>query len=124
MAKAECFGCPHLHRTYKAPFMPSATHEGEIVFNIPGVDKTCKTWYKVYGDLTTGSRRPLVFLHGGPGLSSDYLYTLEDLTTKYGIPVVLYDQIGGGKSTLLPEKNGDEAFWVEELFKDELDNLL
>lgn len=39
-------------------------------------------------------------------------------------PLVFYDQIGNGRSTHLPEKNGDEAFWTTALFKNELDNLL
>lgn len=34
-----------------------------------------------------------------------------------------YDQIGCGRSTDLPEKLGDEAFWSVELFVAELDNL-
>lgn len=35
-----------------------------------------------------------------------------------------YDQIGCGRSTHLPEKLGDEAFWSVELFVRELDNLI
>jgi len=35
---------------------------------------------------------------------------------------VHYDQVGGGRSTLLPEKGAD--FWTVQLFLDELDNLL
>ncbi|KAI0199168.1 proline-specific peptidase [Astrocystis sublimbata] len=32
--------------------------------------------------------------------------------------------IGNGRSTHLPEKNGDEAFWTPDLFIAELDNLI
>lgn len=57
-------------------------------------------------------------------MGHNYLLTLEDLASKYGIPVVLYDQLGIGKSTHLPEKNGDAAFWTVDLFLAELENLL
>lgn len=38
--------------------------------------------------------------------------------------MVFYDQIGSGRSTHLREKKGDEAFWSEELFWGELENLV
>jgi pimeloyl-ACP methyl ester carboxylesterase len=49
---------------------------------------------------------------------------LTDLFTKYSIPVIFYDQIGNGRSTHLPERKGDESFWLESLFIRELDNLI
>jgi L-proline amide hydrolase len=36
----------------------------------------------------------------------------------------MYDQIGCGRSTHLPEKKGDMDFWTMSLFLSELDNLL
>jgi len=36
----------------------------------------------------------------------------------------MYDQLGCGRSTHLPEKKGDSDFWTIELFLLELDNLL
>lgn len=36
----------------------------------------------------------------------------------------MYDQLGCGRSTHLPEKKGDHDFWTPELFLLELDNLL
>jgi hypothetical protein len=41
--------------------------EGEITFQIDGVDEPCKTWYRVYGDLSA-EVVPVVALHGGPGV--------------------------------------------------------
>ncbi|KAJ7873704.1 proline iminopeptidase [Mycena leptocephala] len=100
-------------------------HEGEVGFTVPNAGKPCKTWYKVVGDLhDSTSRRPLVALHGGPGVNHGYLLILSDLTKAFGIPFVVYDQIGTGNSTHLSEKNGDTSFWTEQLFLDELDNLL
>ncbi|OCL06054.1 proline iminopeptidase [Glonium stellatum] len=97
--------------------------EGEADFSVPAAGKACKTWYKVFGDLKSGAR-PLIGLHGGPGAGHNYLMSLEDLTSKHGIPVILYDQLGTGRSTHLQEKNGDTSFWTIDLFLRELDNLL
>lgn len=98
--------------------------EGSVDFQVPSASKVTKTWYKVYGDIKASNTRPLVVLHGGPGFSHLYLLSLVDLTRDYGIPVVFYDQLGGGNSTHLPEKAGDVSFWTMTLFIDELDNLL
>lgn len=97
--------------------------EGKVPFNVPAAGKPCETWYIVFGDLKSGVR-PLVCLHGGPGACHNYISSLSALTPRYGIPVVLYDQIGNGLSTHLQEKNGDTTFWKEDLFIDELENLL
>jgi len=66
-----------------------------------------------------------VVLHGGPGASHDYLTPLADLAERAdgkGRAVVLYDQLGNGRSTHLPERGAD--FWTVELFVRELANLL
>ncbi|KIW00002.1 hypothetical protein, variant [Verruconis gallopava] len=68
--------------------------------------------------------RPLIVLHGGPGIGHKYLLSLTDLTTDFGIPVIFYDQIGCGNSTHLREKNGDSGFWSVQLFVDEFHNLV
>lgn len=97
--------------------------EDTVPFEVPGSGKPCQTWYRTIGPLS-GSRTPLIVLHGGPGACHEYLLPLEDLYTSHKIPVILYDQLGNGKSTRLPEKAGDQAFWTEELFIAELENLL
>jgi L-proline amide hydrolase len=79
-----------------------------------------RTWYRVTGDLA-GPKPPLVTLHGGPGGSHDYLERFAKLATG-GRAVIHYDQIGGGRSTHLPDRGAD--FWTVNLFLDELDNLL
>ena len=97
--------------------------EGEAPFAVPAAGRPCKTWYKVSGDLKSGVR-PLVLLHGGPGGTHEYLEIVAQLTTLHAIPIVLYDQLGNGRSTHLPEKAGDTDFWTTNLFVDELHNLL
>ena len=79
-----------------------------------------ETWYRVTGDLDA-ALTPLVVLHGGPGCSHDYLDSLASIAHS-GRAVVLYDQLGGGRSTHLPDEGPD--FWTVELFLAELDNLL
>lgn len=93
--------------------------EDRAAFQVPGITETCYTWYKVVGDLNCGTI-PLVILHGGPGACHDYLLPLTDLN----VSLIFYDQLGNGKSTHLPDRNGDESFWTVQLFMDELDNLL
>lgn len=88
--------------------------EGFVQFN------EWRTWYRVTGDLE-GGITPLVVVHGGPGCSHDYLLELAAIA-ETGRPVIHYDQLGGGRSTLLPERGAD--FWTVELFLAELDNLL
>ncbi|KAI0196402.1 proline-specific peptidase [Astrocystis sublimbata] len=97
--------------------------EGKVPFDVPSVASPCFTYYKIFGDLTS-KVAPVVVAHGGPGAGHEYLLTFADLWRRYGIPVVFYDQIGCASSTHLPQTAGDESFWQEQLFQDELDNLL
>ncbi|KAI1372109.1 proline-specific peptidase [Hypoxylon crocopeplum] len=100
------------------------TSEGEVAFDAPSAGKPCKTWFKIVGSLKESATPPIIALHGGPGAGHDYLVSLIDLYEKHGIPLMLYDQIGCGRSTHLPEKLGDETFWTVDLFIQELDNLV
>jgi len=79
-----------------------------------------ETWYRVSGDLAW-PKVPLVVAHGGPGCSHDYLVALAELAAQ-GRAVVLYDQVGGGRSTHLPDRGAE--FWTVDLFLEELTNLL
>ena len=89
------------------------THQGE----------TYQTYYKRFGDLENRTRNPLVVLHGGSGSCHSYMVPFFQLTEKYGVPVVLYDQLGNAKSRHLKEKS--PTFWTIDLFiDDELVNLL
>ncbi|KAI1746978.1 Alpha/Beta hydrolase protein [Xylaria castorea] len=97
-----------------------SSFNGTAKFKIPGFRKPCYTWFKIFGDLSTAT--PMIVLHGGPGACHDYLLPLLDLSPS--MPLIFYDQIGNGKSTHLPEKNGNEEFWSVKLFRDELDNLI
>ncbi|KAH7099200.1 proline-specific peptidase [Auriculariales sp. MPI-PUGE-AT-0066] len=95
--------------------------EVDIPFIIPGSsDFLAKTHAWVYNPNSTAT--PLVVLHGGPGFPSNYLTPLIDLAE--WMPLIIYDQLGCGRSTHFPHKNGDTSFWTEDLFIAELHNLL
>lgn len=96
------------------------TQEGTVDFTYQG--ETYQTWYKVYGDLKNSSRTPLVVLHGGPGMSHDYLIPMSDLTPLANIPTIFYDQVGNARSTHIRDK--PKTFWTAEIFVEELENLL
>lgn len=104
--------------------LPTPTAEGQVPFQPPGkVDVPCSTYYKIFGDLSSGAP-PVIFLHGGPGGGHEYLLSFAELWPRYGLPVILYDQIGCGASTHLPQTAGDKEFWQESLFVAELDHLI
>ena len=80
------------------------------------------TWYRVVGELDpAASQTPVVICHGGPGAGHDYCEPIADLS-RFGRTCVLYDQLGCGKSDLLPD--APAAFWTPQLFKDELSELV
>lgn len=61
-----------------------------------------------------GDGTPLIALHGGPGISHDYLVPLAELGDER--PVVFYDQLGAGKS----DRPDDPALWKAPRFEREL----
>ncbi|KAG5642146.1 hypothetical protein DXG03_003576 [Asterophora parasitica] len=94
--------------------------DGKITFQHQG--ETFETYYKLFGDIKTSTRTPLIVLHGGPGLCHDYLVPFSDLNTNLGTPVIFYDQLGNARSTHLKDK--PPTFWTVDLFIDELVNVI
>ncbi len=72
-----------------------------------------RTWFRVVGELGSGLD-PLLCLHGGPGSTHHYFAPLERLAEK-GRAVVLYDQLGCGRS-----ERPVELEWSVDVFLDEL----
>lgn len=70
-----------------------------------------QVWYRRVG---TCDGIPLLTLHGGPGSGHDYLEPLEKLAIDR--PVILYDQLGCGKS----DQPDDRSLWRMERFVSEL----
>ncbi len=71
-------------------------------------------WYRVVG---SGTGTPLILIHGGPGISSDYLKSMEALGEDR--PVVRYDQLGAGKSDVVT----DTSLFAISRFVEELETL-
>ena len=71
-----------------------------------------RVWYEMYNKGASGT--PVIVLHGGPGSSSYSLKGLKELSVDR--PVVLYDQLGCGKS----DRPTDPALWKIERFVEEL----
>jgi proline iminopeptidase len=82
------------------------TAEGYI--EVPGG----RVWYQIVGTDRPGI--PIMCLHGGPGMTHDYLENLSGLA--HSRPVVFYDQLGSGKS----ERPVDESLWTVGRFVAEL----
>ncbi|QMU07576.1 proline iminopeptidase [Levilactobacillus suantsaii] len=73
-----------------------------------------KTYYRIVGQGTPG-QAPLLLIHGGPGSSHNYFELLDDYAAT-GRQLIMYDQVGCGKSSL-PE---DEGVYVKETWAEEL----
>jgi len=71
-----------------------------------------KIRYKIVGKNKKGI--PILVLHGGPGVSYDYLEPLAGLADER--PVVFYNQLGCGNS----DRPDDPSLWVLERYVDEL----
>ncbi len=78
-----------------------------------------QTWCEIRGDIGPSGRPPVVLIHGGPGLPSDYLTPLMALADS-GRGVVRYDQLGCGNSAFVSE---DDSLWVMDTFVDELEQV-
>jgi L-proline amide hydrolase len=84
--------------------------EGYIPF------KGHQVWYRIVGGADTPGKLPLLTLHGGPGVTHDYLESL-DAMAETGRRVIYYDQLGCGRSST-PSK---PALWTIDLYKEEID---
>lgn len=56
-----------------------------------------KLFYKIFG--SSGIKGTVLCLHGGPGMTHDYILPLADLV-EFGYRIVFYDQLGCGKSEM------------------------
>lgn len=107
---AGCSGSPGAGLPFAADTAPVRPPEGEGRVRTAGGE----LWYRVAG---TGPGTPLVVIHGGPGLSHDYLLALAELGRDRA--VVFYDQLDCGKS----DRPGDPANWRLGRFLTEIDSL-
>src|SRR5262245_12019014 len=87
---------------------PQATEEGFVPTRFGRVA------YRVFGERANGTI-PLLVVHGGPGLPSDYMEPLAALAPER--PVVLYDQLGCGRSDRPSPGPWTTEYFVGELVK-------
>jgi proline-specific peptidase len=99
------------------------SYDGLAPFDYPPANKPLETYYRIFGDLKSNIT-PLICIHGGPGLCHNYLLNHSYLTHTRGVPVVLYDQVGSGRSTRLPETANAKDFWTAEIFLEQLRQLV
>src|SRR5262245_54184619 len=86
---------------------PRPLSEGEGFVSVPGG----RVYYRVMG---SGTKPPLLMLHGGPGGRGCGFSVLADLARER--PVVYYDQLGSGRS----DRPGDTTLWRADRFADEV----
>lgn len=89
---------------------PRVTDRSEGLLALPGG----RIWYRRVG---VDSGVPLVLVHGGPGIGSYYLKSLEALGDER--PIVRYDQLGSGRS----DRMADTSRFNVRHFVGELDSL-
>lgn len=87
----------------------------ENVINVVGGN----VWYKIVSSQKTKHKIPLLILHGGPGVPHNYLNTFKHLANDR--PVILYDQLGCGRS---PVSKPDATLWNINRFETELETLV
>ncbi|KAK5154402.1 hypothetical protein LTS14_006537 [Recurvomyces mirabilis] len=102
---------------------PEPTETGKASFHYSENGLKGETAYKVWGHPSSSRKTPLICVHGGPGATHNYLLPISLIHQDYGIPVVMYDQVGCGLSTRFRDKKGDTKFWTPQLFMSEFENL-
>jgi proline iminopeptidase len=87
-------------------------------FNQQGYTKVPggQIWYGIVGDLSKDAT-PLLVIHGGPGMSHDYLYSLTNVAADR--PVIFYDQLDSG----LSDRPNDPINWNLPRFLAEVDAI-
>lgn len=77
-----------------------------------------KTYYRIVNP--EGKKVPLLLVHGGPGSTHNSFEVLDDLAYLDDRPVISYDQIGCGMSSL---EDSHPSLWVKETWANEVINL-
>lgn len=73
-----------------------------------------RTYYRVVG--TPSDKAPLLMLHGGPGSTHNYFEIFDDFAARTGRQLIMYDQIGCGRSSMPGDPSIYNAHtWVAEL---------
>mmetsp|Transcript_15251 Transcript_15251/g.28709 ORF Transcript_15251/g.28709 Transcript_15251/m.28709 type:complete len:322 (-) Transcript_15251:93-1058(-) len=81
------------------------------------INKSFNLSYSMYNPhLLSSDKKPIIFIHGGPGIPSNYLKPLANMVKDR--TVILYDQVGCGKSSEPADINAYSiAFATDDLEK-------
>ncbi|MFD1417861.1 proline iminopeptidase [Companilactobacillus keshanensis] len=79
--------------------------------------KGYKTYYRIVGEKSK-DKAPLVLLHGGPGSTHNYFELLDDIAVN-GRQLIMYDQLGCGKSAV----PSNPSLWTKQTWAEELIEL-
>ena len=77
-----------------------------------------ETYYRIVGEKNP-KKAPLLLLHGGPGSTHNYFELLDDIADRDQRQIIMYDQLGCGKSFL----EGRPELWTKETWVEELIEL-
>ena len=77
-----------------------------------------KIWYRVAKSAISGSATPVLLLHGGPGMGSDYFEPLEAMADQ-GRTVIRFDQLGCGRS----DRPRNLSLWTIQSCMDQTDSV-
>lgn len=80
-----------------------------------------KIWYRINGVEHLGKRPAIIVMHGGPGGTHRSNMPYVQLADTY--PVILYDQLGSGKSAKFIDDIHDRSTWTVEHFVNEIDHI-
>jgi L-proline amide hydrolase len=80
-----------------------------------------KIWYRMNGMEHLGKKPAIIVMHGGPGGTHRGLMPYVELSDTY--PVILYDQLGNGKSSKFVNDINDQSTWTVEHFVKEIDQI-
>jgi pimeloyl-ACP methyl ester carboxylesterase len=93
--------------------------EGELevsrTYNDDSTTTSHSIQYRIHNRMNLSSLKaaPILVLHGGPGVPSDYLFPLRNVVPYR--PIVFYDQLGCGRS---PGPDAKEAYSIETSLDD------
>ena len=104
----------------------SSNLKSEIITGFLTLIPPYKTYYRIVNK--NAPKTPLIILHGGPGSTHNYFEIFDHLADEDNRPIVYYDQIGCGLSSMPEEEtenfSEEEAqklyrkeTWVQELEK-------
>jgi proline iminopeptidase len=75
--------------------------------------------YKVWTQRIGQGSTKVLLLHGGPGLSHDYMDCFADFLPRAGYELYFYDQLGSGRS----DRPSDPALWTLERYVHEVEEV-